>query len=224
MVAVRRNAHRPKRAVHCVDFLGRRAINDARATQSKNQPSQRTQPSGAPAFDDLKAEVRTMGRGSNDQRILEGQNPNQVVANRSGRRRSQGQDWGAAIAADHLVKPQIRRAKIVSPLRGAVRFIHGKERNAGLHECQPELLAAKRLRGSHHQEWSTFGDPRHRFTPSLATHCTVDTHHGNPAFFEAASLVLKQGQQRRNHHDRLGHDHRGDLVTSRLAIARGQND
>ncbi len=121
------------------------------------------------------------------------------------------------------MQPQIRRAKVVPPLRRAVRFVHGKERDPGLGKRRAKFLTRESLRGGHHQERPAFGDSRHRFAPGLAAHGPIDSHHGNISLFEATGLVLKQCKQGRNDHNRLRKNHRGDLVASRLAVPRWQH-
>ena len=96
------DAHGAERAVHGVDFLRGRAVDDAGAAQAKNQPCQRPQPSGAPALDDLETQVRAMGRGRDHQGILQVENADQVFANRGRGGGGERQDRRAPVTLEHF--------------------------------------------------------------------------------------------------------------------------
>ncbi len=94
-----------------------------------------------------------------------------------------------------------------------MRFVHREERDARFRQGDTQFFTRQGFRRGHHQQGPALGDAFHRLSSRLAAHCAIDANNGHAAFFEITGLILEQSKERRDHHHRLGENHRGDLVT-----------
>ena len=96
---------------------------------------------------------------------------------------------------------EVFRAKVVAPLRYAVRFIDGKQRDAGLFEQALKAWREQAFR----RDVQQFQIAGHEVALDLkrrrALLAGVQEFGGDPEFLERRHLVLHQRNQRR-HHDR----------------------
>ena len=122
----------------------------------------------------------------------------------------------------HARQPQIFRAKIVSPLRDAVRLIDGHERD--LHAPQPiqKRLTREPLRS--HIEQLQLSGPQIRIHPLrlFRGQARIQPRRRHAARPQRIDLIFHQRDERRNHQRRSLEEHRRQLITKRLSRPRGK--
>ena len=116
---------------------------------------------------------------------------------------------------------EIFRAEIVPPLRHAVRFVDGEQRDARLFEQALKTRGEQAFRRDI-QQLELAGD---EFALDLHRRRAIQTRiqklGGDAQFFQGGDLILHQRDQRRHHHRAALAQQRRNLETQRFATAGG---
>ena len=213
-----------ERDVQIVDRAHRRAVHDPGAAQALNQLAQLAQLVGfARDLADVERQVGTVKRHAAHVRVAHAQLHQNVIRDRRGRGRGQRQDGGSPQHLGCSAQSQVRRSKIVSPLRHAVRFVDREQRE--FHALQGSLNRRRADRfGRDDAELDrplTNGFEIGR--PFLGGSGGIDARDANAERGKLADLILDQRQQGRHHQSGTGKHQRRELIGQRFTAA-GRHD
>ena len=173
--------------------------------------------------DDLERQVRTIETGQDLTRRFEPKLLCNVRPHGRCRRRGEGRDGEPAQSLDHRTQAPVVRAKVVTPLADAVRFVDDEAAGREPLDERDELAATKPLRRDEQHlqaaRLEVVGDRPlvGRGEPGM------DGRRGDPLRLQLIDLILHQGDQRA-HDERVALvEQRRQLVAERLPCAGGHD-
>ena len=147
-----------------------------------------------------------------------------VVLNFARRRRGERECRHVAEELSDFLEASEIGAKIVAPLRDAVRFVDGEQRDVDRGDRALEGAIAESFGCDVDELVVSRAQPVETAPLLLVRDRAVDEGDGDAAQSERVDLILHQRDERGHDHRRPGKDQSGDLVTERLAAARRHDD
>ena len=173
---------------------------------------------------DFVIEIRTVERRFENRGVVHAEVLLDVQLHLRRGRRRQGDQRRRADLVDDRADAAVLRTEIVAPLRNAVRLVDGVERYLDFAQKRDVVLLGKRLGG----EIEQLGAPLQHVGAHLRHGGLVERRieeMGDARLRRESAhgvhLILHQGDQRRNDDRHAVHQQRRQLVTERLAAARG---
>ena len=173
---------------------------------------------------DFVIEIRTVERRFENRGVVHAEVLLDVQLHLRRGRRRQGDQRRRADLVDDRADAAVLRTEIVAPLRNAVRLVDGVERYLDFAQKRDVVLLGKRLGG----EIEQLGAPLQHVGAHLCHGGLVERRieeMGDARLRRESAhgvhLILHQGDQRRNDDRHAVHQQRRQLVTERLAAARG---
>ena len=173
---------------------------------------------------DLVVEVRTVERRLENRGVGHAQVLLDVELHLGGGRGRQGDQRRRTDLVDDRPDTAVLRAEVVAPLRDAVRLVDGVERNPYLAQERHVVLLGERFGSEVEQLGLARQHVRAYLRDSRLVERRIEEMGDARLGREGAHgihLVLHQGDQRRDDDGHPVHEQRRELVTQRLAPARG---
>ena len=208
---------------HLLDRLARRAVDDAALVAPLEQVRKQGGGLGGRFFD-REVQIGAVEAGRDDERVLETERTDDVVADLGGRGRGEGGNERALGQGGKKVEDlQIARAEILSPLRDAVRLVHRHHGNRhAACEIEEERRGQPLGRDIEQLVLAASGEIQ-RVAHLLERQGAVDAGGRDAGLIQRADLILHQRDERRDDERQSGQRERRDLIADGLAGA-GRHD
>ena len=174
---------------------------------------------------DIEGEVGSVEAGAHTLGVAQRQRASDVIGDLRRRRRGQRHRRARTDLVPRRSKPQVVGAKVVPPLRQAVRLIDGEERDIAPLDQLAEARVGKPLGCDQQEPARAIGDRVERRAHVLAPEARVE--HASllvTAPRERVVLVAHEGDQRRDDERQPVHQQAGQLVAERLPLPRRHHD
>ncbi len=166
----------------------------------------------ARCFDDVIAQVRAIEADVDHRRIGDAELREDVVLDLDRRGRGQRQHRRPAERADRVAEAQVRRAKVVAPLRDAVGLVDDEQRDPHAAEPLAEARLAEPLGRHVGDARHAGGQARERGRLVARRERRVEAQHLHAEQVELVVLILHQRDQRRHDKRDAGQLERGELI------------